>query len=179
MSPGVYIPGPTIFNHMAEKSAYQKAFDAGARAVKKLKEKTKRSVSRRSGLTGRAGAIIIGTTPLALPTMRAISVTGEVKGRYPNMPIVSQVTFGYLQWLNTFVSQFGMQQPFREISLTVNEKGGTHTFASRAEGPFHGSIWKIWAAGFAAIGADRAASWIAGHGTKIPGTGVLAIGTKG
>lgn len=164
---------------MAEKTAYQKAFDAGARAVKKLKEKTKSKKTRRSGLLGRAGAIVVGTTPLVTPTLRAASIVAHKKGVFPEMPIMSQIHVGYMEWLNGFANQFGFETPFRKITVASNAKGGRAVFSPPAKTDLHGTIWPVWGAGFFAMAADRVSSWIAGHGTKIPGTGQLAIGTKG
>jgi hypothetical protein len=180
---GVYILELYIIQYHGKdmgntKSAYQKAFDAGARAVQKLKKKAKSGTSRKAGLMGRSGAIIGGTAPLALPTLRVLGLDASRLSRHPDMPAMSRVVLGAYEWLNGWVGQFGFDAPFKSVSVPVNKTGYIQHFKPNTD-DIKGVVWPIEGTAFLTIGLDRLFSWIASKGTMIPGTRQYAIGTKG
>lgn len=175
MSRGVYIPGPTIFQSMADKTNFMKGFDAAKNALKKLKTKvTKKRVQR--GLLGKAGAVTIGVVPLAAATLEAASAA-QNSAKIHDLSMLGTLSLGVNRWVNDMSKGLIGMEAFDEPMQYGTNSGTVKKFNTGAGLPAF-SLLKVIATGGTMMAADYFASFFSGNrAVMIPQTRIAAIGS--
>lgn len=175
MSRGVYIPGPTIFQSMADKTNFMKGFDAAKNALKKLKTKvTKKRVQR--GLLGKGGAVMIGVVPLAVATLEAASAA-QNSAKAHDLSIFGTISLGLNRWVNDMSQGLIGLQAFDEPMQYGTNTGAIRKFNTGAGLPAF-SLLKVVGTGLTMMATDFFASVFSGNrAVMIPQTRIAAIGS--
>jgi len=151
------------------------------RKYTKRKKTGNRKRSRKKGLIGRTGALIVGLTPLIVSGADAGFNATAIHKKYPDANIIDTIGLSFKRFVNDMSYGFGLGDTFKNEkgNLTIHAKDGS----SIADVPAHGDVpkgcfWISTITGTAMVAIDRAIGFISESGTNLPGTSIPVIGSK-